>query len=104
MPINAKPQRKGVCLKVYTGVAAPVVHPPFHNRRCAHTTEVAAAVVHHLVRVPRPRPSRKHPLAGLWRGRWQAGWERGVSVIQVAYDFSGSAARIVATQVNAFLL
>jgi len=59
-----------------------------------------APVVHHLLRVHRPLPSRKHPLAGLWRGSWRRGLWHGVSIVQVVYDFTGPAARILATQVR----
>lgn len=59
-----------------------------------------APVVHHLLRVQRPLPSQKHPLAGLWRGSWRRGLWHGVSIVQVVYDFTGPAARILATQVR----
>ncbi|KAK9803934.1 hypothetical protein WJX72_006279 [[Myrmecia] bisecta] len=54
-------------------------------------------VVHHLTRVERPLPSKKHPLAGLWKGDYGV---HGVQVVVVVYDFSGPAARILATKVT----
>ena len=59
-------------------------------------TVVSVPVLHHLSRVDRPVPSAKHPLAGLWKGHCG---RHGVQVMVVSYDFSGPAARIVATKV-----
>ena len=56
---------------------------------------VSVPVLHHLSRVDRPVPSAKHPLAGLWKGHCG---RHGVQVMVVTYDFSGPAARIVATK------
>ena len=53
-------------------------------------------VLHHLTRVERPLPSARHPLAGLWKGHCG---RHGVQVMALTYDFSGPAARIVATKV-----
>ncbi len=58
---------------------------------------VSVPVLHHLSRVDRPVPSLKHPLAGLWKGHCG---RHGVQVMVVTYDFSGPAARIVATKVQ----
>ncbi len=56
---------------------------------------VSVPVLHHLSRVDRPVPSAKHPLAGLWKGHCG---RHGVQLMVVTYDFSGPAARIVATK------
>ncbi len=76
-------------------------HPP----RCSSSLQlpcpcppvVSVPVLHHLSRVDRPVPSLKHPLAGLWKGHCG---RHGVQVMVVTYDFSGPAARIVATKVQ----
>lgn len=51
---------------------------------------------HDLIRVPRPVPTAKHRLAGLWKGFYG---RHGVQVVQVVYDFTGSSARIIACKV-----
>lgn len=57
-------------------------------------------MLHHLLRVHRPMPSRKHTLAGLWRGRDLDDASNSSVIIRVEYSFAGHAAQIVATQVN----
>jgi hypothetical protein len=50
----------------------------------------------HLVRVARPVPTQRHPLAGLWKADYGP---NGIQIVQVSYDFTGTAARIVAVKV-----
>lgn len=57
-------------------------------------------MLHHLLRVHRPTPSRKHTLAGLWRGRDLDDASDSSVIIRVEYSFAGHAAQIVATQVR----
>jgi hypothetical protein len=51
----------------------------------------------HLVRVSKPVPTARHPLCGLWKADYG---QNGIQIVQVSYDFSGSAARIVAIKVG----
>ncbi|CAL8466796.1 g6332 [Coccomyxa elongata] len=53
--------------------------------------------VYHLCYVHRPMPTARHPLQGLWKGDYGP---NGVQVVQIMYDFTGSAARLVATKVT----
>ena len=53
--------------------------------------------VYHLCYVHRPMPTARHPLQGLWKGDYGP---NGVQVVQIMYDFTGSAARLVATKVS----
>ncbi|KAG1672448.1 hypothetical protein FOA52_013234 [Chlamydomonas sp. UWO 241] len=55
------------------------------------------AVTHTLARVPHPRQSRQHPLAGLWKG---VHGRHGAQVLSVRYNFQNHSARIVATKVS----
>ena len=43
------------------------------------------------------RPTRAHPLCGLWRGHF---WTFGVRVLSLAYVFEGAAAQIMGTWVR----
>ena len=87
---------------------APVTHAIFGRMQdspdcaCAPSFSVHAGVqrraveVLHLERVLRPAPSRRHPLAGLWKADYGPG---GVQIVLISYDFTGPAARIVAVKV-----
>ncbi len=57
--------------------------------------------MHHLVRVVRPLPSRRHPLCGLWKADYGAA--NGLQIVCVAMDFSGPLARIVAMKARCTL-
>ncbi|GAX78465.1 hypothetical protein CEUSTIGMA_g5904.t1 [Chlamydomonas eustigma] len=52
---------------------------------------------HTFMRVAQPKPSKQHPLAGLWKGLHGV---HGAQVCTVHYDFQGSTAKIVATKVT----
>ena len=54
--------------------------------------------MHHLVRVARPPPSRRHPLSGLWVADYGAA--NGLQIVAVGMDFTGPEARIVAMKVR----
>lgn len=51
----------------------------------------------HLVRVARPVPTARHPLAGLWKADYGV---NGIQIVQVSYDFTGMAAKIIAVKVH----
>lgn len=53
--------------------------------------------VHHLKCVPRPLPTHKHPLVGLWAAECGGA---DIEVLRILYDFSGTSARIVAIKVR----
>lgn len=55
---------------------------------------------YHMLRVQQPIPSKKHPLAGLWHGIDPNAQPPVAIVVSLAYDFTGGAARIVATPVR----
>ena len=55
-----------------------------------------STTIHHLCHVHRPVPTARHPLQGLWKGDYGP---NGIQVVQIMYDFSGTAARLVATKV-----
>jgi hypothetical protein len=55
----------------------------------------------HLERVGRPAPSKRHPMAGLWKADYGPG---GIQIVLITYDFTGPAARIVATKVCGTLM
>lgn len=57
--------------------------------------------MHHLSRVQQPVPTVRHPLQGLWKGDYGP---NGIQIVEVLYDFTGSAARLVATKVYPVLL
>ncbi|KAK9916208.1 hypothetical protein WJX75_000032 [Coccomyxa subellipsoidea] len=56
-----------------------------------------STTLHHLCHVHRPVPTARHPLQGLWKGDYGP---NGVQIVQIMYDFSGSAARLIATKVT----
>lgn len=56
-----------------------------------------STTLHHLCHVHRPVPTARHPLQGLWKGDYGP---NGVQIVQIMYDFSGSAARLIATKVQ----
>jgi hypothetical protein len=69
------------------------VAQPSRQRRRAPSA--GPPLLHHLVRVPTPPPSRRHALAGLWAGA-HLGPGGVVRVFRVVYDFKGLAPRLVA--------
>ena len=78
-------------------------HMPNPSRcGCAPASSLHAGVqrraveVLHLERVLRPVPSRRHPMAGLWKADYGPG---GVQIVLISYDFTGPAARIVGVKV-----
>ncbi|KAF8065806.1 Fbxo31 [Scenedesmus sp. PABB004] len=72
-------------------------------RRAAGGCERAPPVLHHFSRVaaggPPRAPPRSHPhaLAGLWKGLYPS---HGCELLSVAFDFTGAAARVVATKLT----
>ena len=55
-------------------------------------------IVHTLMRVEKPIPTQRHPLAGLWRSTGMLH----TCIMTVRYDFSHRAACVVATQVTLY--
>lgn len=60
-------------------------------------TQGECTSVYHLCYVHRPMPTARHSLQGLWKGDYGP---NGIQVVQIVYDFTGSAARLVATKVT----
>lgn len=91
----------------------PPSHTPHTSYICTHTQtrsgrrnrragSEAPPVIHHFRRVPGPlhapaSKSHPHQLAGLYKGLYGP---HGCEMLAVAYDFSGSAAQIVATKLT----
>jgi hypothetical protein len=72
------------------------------GRRNRRAGSEAPPVIHHFRRVPGPlrapaSKSHPHQLAGLYKGLYGP---HGCEMLAVSYDFSGSAAQIVATKVT----
>lgn len=72
------------------------------GRRNRRAGSEAPPVIHHFRRVPRPlrapaSKSHPHQLAGLFKGLYGP---HGCEMLAVAYDFSSSAAQIVATKLT----
>jgi Cyclin D1 binding domain len=75
-----------------------VAKPSKMRRRSSRGMGAAsnAPVLHHLRKIDVPKPSLRHPLAGLYVGDYG---HAGFQVIRVAYDFTGRAARLVADKI-----
>lgn len=78
-------------------MANSVAKPSRMRRRSSRGIGPQAPVLHHLRKIDPPRPSTRHPLAGLWVGDYGLA---GFQVVRIAYDFTGRAARVVADKIT----
>jgi hypothetical protein len=71
-----------------------------HRRAAGSCADAPQPVLHTLCRVPscplRGSPSRRHPLAGLWKGLLLPPIGSGCVLFSLVYDFTGPSARILA--------